>query len=200
MWWRCLVPARCTCRTSRPLSQTAADRSKPERHRRNKTCSRCFPSELCGSNGPKGRFLALHLSVESVALGTLGEPPDDVLEAVHGRLDLRRVVSCVRLSVLKDTRTRTSARHPEAAERFSKKKKKKKISGRITDQSEAFLGLSESGVGSQHDALVEVSHRLVHLVQQDLQLRGKIDFRPTHQDSVLDASGHHLCNLFTFSS
>lgn len=52
-------------------------------------------------------FLFLHLSVKSVALCALGEPPDDVLKAVHGRLHLGRVVSSIRLSVLESTRQNT---------------------------------------------------------------------------------------------
>lgn len=51
-----------------------------------------------------------------------------------------------------------------------------KIFSRSTHESEALLSLGESRVGSEQDALVKVSHRLVHLVQQDLQLRGNVDF------------------------
>lgn len=45
----------------------------------------------------------------------------------------------------------------------------------MTYKSEALLSLGQSRVGPEQDALVEVSHRLVHLVQQDLQLRGNGD-------------------------
>lgn len=39
-------------------------------------------------------------------------------------------------------------------------------------QGEALLGLSQSRVRPELDALIKVSHSLLHLVQQDLQLRG----------------------------
>lgn len=47
----------------------------------------------------------------------------------------------------------------------------------INYKSEAFLSLGESRVRPEQDALIKVSHRLVHLVQQDFQLRGNGDFR-----------------------
>ncbi len=47
----------------------------------------------------------------------------------------------------------------------------------ITYKSKALLCLCEGGVRSKQDALIKVSHRLVHLVQQDFQLRGSTDFR-----------------------
>lgn len=47
----------------------------------------------------------------------------------------------------------------------------------MTYKSKAFLCLGKSRVGPEQDALVKVSHGLVHLVQQDFQLRGNTDFR-----------------------
>lgn len=45
----------------------------------------------------------------------------------------------------------------------------------MTYKSETLLSLGQSRVGPEQDALVKVSHCLVHLVQQDLQLRGNGD-------------------------
>lgn len=46
------------------------------------------------------------------------------------------------------------------------------MGGRPAHQSEALLCLCQGRVRPQADALVKVGHRLLHLVQQDLELRG----------------------------
>lgn len=100
-WWRCLVPVQCTCHTSRLPSQTAAGRSEPDGH--GVHMLRASQSEHMTTT-ETSVFVFPYLSVKRVALSTLGEPSDDVLKAVHGRLHLWWVVSSIRLSVLETTR------------------------------------------------------------------------------------------------
>lgn len=117
-------------------------------------------------------FVFLHLSVKSVALCALGEPPDDVLKAVHGRLHLGRVVSGIRLSVLESTRQNTEeSASPLKSALVALSWFRIVVFIATTYKSEALLSLGESRVGPQQDALVKVSHGFVHLIQQDLQLR-----------------------------
>lgn len=53
--------------------------------------------------------------------------------------------------------------------------------GGSTNQSEALLRLSQRRVGSEPDAFIKVPHGLVHLVQQDLQLRANGEGKRTRQ-------------------
>lgn len=104
-WWRCLVPVQYTCHTSRLPSQTAAGRSEPDGHGAHML--RASQSQQMTTT-ETSVFVFLYLSIKRVALGTLGEPSDDVLKAVHGRLHLWWVVSSIRLSVLETTRKKNT--------------------------------------------------------------------------------------------
>lgn len=132
----------------------------------------------------------LHLGVKSVTLCTLGEPPDDVLKAVHGCLYLGRVMSGIRLSVLKCTmQNKEESASPLKSALVTLSSFRIPTFVTTTYKSETLLSLGKSRVGPQQDALVKVSHGLVHLIQQDLQLReGNGAFRRSTCASMLMSS------------